>query len=379
MQKPHGGKLIGRALTGERQEQLIEEASELPTHQLSMDQIKDLENIAHGVFSPLKGFMTQDDYTSVLQHMRLSDDTPWTIPILLDVEGAEHREGGDITLLNEKKEPVGLMHVEEIYSLDKKEHASNVYKTLDKKHPGVKKTLEMRDHLMGGEIELLGESSNPYSRYTLKPLETRILFREKKWRTIAGFQTRNVPHLGHEYVQKTALAFVDGIFINPLIGKKKKGDFTDQLILKTYRKLVEDYYLRERAVLSILRTNMRYAGPREAIFHAIMRKNFGCTHFIVGRDHAGVGEYYKPYEAQDLFQEFPDLGIIPLFFKSFFYCKKCGGVVNEKTCPHPEEMHESFSGTRIREILHHGKKPPKEIMRPEIANIILKEDEPFIE
>jgi len=378
MQRPHGGKLIGRALTGDRQEQLIGEARELPTHQLTRDQVKDLENIAYGVLSPLTGFMTRNDYESVLHHMRLEDDLPWTIPIILDIEEKQHDVGQDIALLNEKKQPVGLMHVEEIYALNKREHALRVYTTLDKKHPGVAKTLELKDYLIGGEITLLRESDNPFSRYTLKPIESSILFREKKWRSIAGFQTRNVPHLGHEYVQKTALAFVDGIFINPLVGKKKKGDFTDQLIIKTYRKLVDEYYLHERAVLSVLRTTMRYAGPREAIFHAIMRKNFGCTHFIVGRDHAGVGNYYKPYEAQELFGEFPDLGIMPLFFKSFFYCRKCGGVVNEKTCPHPENMHESFSGTRIRKILKEGNKPPSEIMRPEIAEIILKEGKPFV-
>ena len=379
MQKPHGGRLIGRVLTGDRREKLMEDSGELPSFQLNRDQVKDLENLAFGVFSPLDGFMTQDDYLSVLQHMRLADDVAWTLPIILDVDKNKYAAGEDVILLSPEEKPVGLMRVEEIYSLDKKGHALNVYGTLDKKHPGVKKTFEFRDCLLGGEVELLEESSNPYARYTLKPLETRILFREKKWRTIAGFQTRNVPHLGHEYVQKTALAFVDGIFINPLIGKKKKGDFTDELIIKTYRKLVDEYYLRERAVLSILRTTMRYAGPREAVFHAIMRKNFGCTHFIVGRDHAGVGDYYGPYEAQELFAEFPDLGITPLFFKSFFHCRKCGGVVNEKTCPHPGSEHISFSGTEIRGLLAEGKRPPAEIMRPEIARIILNEEKPFVE
>ena len=379
MQKPHGGKLINRSLSGNKREKLLEDAVELSSLQLNEDQVKDVENIASGVFSPLEGFMVRNDFDNVLQNMRLSDDTPWTIPIVLDVDGTNFREGDDITLLNESGSIIALMHVGEIYSYNKEDSAKSVYGTSDKKHPGVNKIFSMEKNLLGGEIKLLQESLNPYHQHSLKPIETRILFKEKNWHTIAGFQTRNVPHTGHEYIQKTALAFVDGIFINPLIGKKKEGDFTDDLILKTYEKLVEEYYLRKWVVLSILRTNMWYAGPREAVFHAVIRKNFGCTHFIVGRDHAGVGNYYRPYEAQELFEEFPDLGIIPLFFKSFFHCRKCGGVVNEKTCPHPESEHIPFTGTKIRNLLRAGKQPPAEIMRKEVAEIILREEKPFVE
>ncbi len=379
MQKPHGRKLIDRTVSGKKKSKYLDEANELPQFKLSRDQVKDIENIAYGVFSPLDGFMSSKNFNSVLHHMRLSDDTPWTIPVVLDVDKKDFREGDSIALLNESGDISAIMHVDEIYSYSKKDYSESVYKTVDKKHPGVNKVFSMKDKLIGGEIELIQESPNPFHMYTLKPMESRILFKEKGWHTIAGFQTRNVPHLGHEYVQKTALAFVDGIFINPLIGRKKQGDFTDEVILKTYESLVKDYYLKERAVLAILNTTMRYAGPREAIFHAIMRKNFGCTHFIVGRDHAGVGIYYKPYDAQDLFDKFPDLGVIPLFFKSFFHCRKCGGVVNEKTCPHPDSEHIKFSGTDIRERLLAGKKPQAEIMRKEIADIILKEDEPFVE
>ena len=237
----------------------------------------------------------------------------------------------------------------------------------------------MGDLLVGGKITLVREMETPFSKYNLRPVETRVLFKEKGWRTVVGFQTRNAPHLGHEYVQKTALTFVDGVFINPVIGRKKRGDFRDEVILEAYNVLIEHYYLKDRAVMSILPFEMRYAGPREAVFHAIVRKNFGCTHFIVGRDHAGVGDFYPPYAAQDIFDEFPDLGIIPLFFKTFYYCKKCGGVVNEKICPHGEEQHIKFSGTRIRELLRRGQRPPREMMRPEVVDVILRSGNPFVE
>ena len=246
-------------------------------------------------------------------------------------------------------------------------------------HPGVRKVYGLGDFLVGGEIHLLNDVPNPYSRYTLYPEETRVLFRERGWRTVVGFQTRNAPHLGHEYVQKTALTFVDGLFINPVIGRKKPGDFRDDVILKAYDALIKYYYPRNSVALSIFRTEMRYAGPREAIFHAIVRKNFGCTHFIVGRDHAGVGNFYGPYEAQEIFSDFPDLGITPLFFKEFFYCKKCGGVANPKTCPHGDEYHITFSGTKIRKMLLNGEVPPPELMRPEVAEAILSFDNPFVE
>jgi sulfate adenylyltransferase len=198
------------------------------------------------------------------------------------------------------------------------------------------------------------------------------------WRSVAGFQTRNAPHIGHEYIQKTSLAFVDGLFINPLIGRKKAGDFKDDVIIDSYEALIKNYYLKNSAVMVTLEMEMRYAGPREAIFHAIVRKNYGCTHFVVGRDHAGVGNYYGPYEAQDKFQEYPDLGIAPIFFRSFFYCKKCGGVENDKICPHGAEYHINFSGTKMRGLLKKGERPSSEMMRPEVVDSILKHPEPFV-
>jgi len=380
--RPHGGKLINRVVSGRRRELLLKEANELTQIKLSQDWVTDLVNIARGVFSPLEGFMIQEELLSVLYDMRLPSDLPWTIPIVLDVDPGEIagvKEGDDVALVSEDGLILGLLHVEEIYGFDKKEYAEKVFKTRDANHPGVARTYAMKELLIGGKIDLLNDPPNKFYRYTLYPAETRVLFKEKGWRTIVGFQTRNAPHLGHEYIQKTALAFVDGLFINPLIGKKKKGDFKDEVILAAYDALIKHYYPKDSVVLAILRTWMRYAGPREAIFHAIIRKNFGCTHFIVGRDHAGVGNYYGPYEAQEIFSEFPDLGITPLFFREFFYCKKCGGIVNERVCPHTGEYRIVFSGTKIRQILLRGEKPPEYMMRPEVADVILKWDKPFVE
>ncbi|MDF2957286.1 MAG: ATP sulfurylase [Candidatus Alkanophagales archaeon MCA70_species_1] len=381
--KPHGGRLVNRTLSCERREAAEKEAKELPRLKLREELLSDLRNIAHGIYSPLEGFLCQDDFENVLFEKRLADDTPWTIPIILDIsheerERLELQEGDTLTLCDGSGREIALMHVESIYSYNKEEFAEKVFLTTDKAHPGVAKVYELGELLLGGEIEMFGEVEPPFSRFYLRPVETRVLFKERGWRTVAGFQTRNVPHLGHEYVQKTALTFVDGIFINPVIGKKKSGDFKDEVILAAYETLLCNYYLKENAVMSILPMEMRYAGPREAIHHAIIRKNFGCTHFIVGRDHAGVGSYYSPYAAQEIFSEFPDLGIVPVFFKSFFYCRKCMTVVNEKICPHGEEFRISFSGTKIREMLLRGEVPPPEIMRPEVAEVVKRWENPFV-
>ena len=379
MPKPHGGRLVNREVPEHKREEFLEQAGELPTLNITEGQAKDVENIAKGVFSPLEGFLLQEDYSNVLDEKRLSNDLPWTLPIILDVHNDLNVRIGDAITLSYKDRPLALMQVEEVYKYNKKEFAQKVYGTLDVRHPGVAKLRNMGDLLVGGKITLVREMETPFSKYNLRPVETRVLFKEKGWRTVVGFQTRNAPHLGHEYVQKTALTFVDGVFINPVIGRKKRGDFRDEVILEAYNVLIEHYYLKDRAVMSILPFEMRYAGPREAVFHAIVRKNFGCTHFIVGRDHAGVGDFYPPYAAQDIFDEFPDLGIIPLFFKTFYYCKKCGGVVNEKICPHGEEQHVKFSGTRIRELLRRGQRPPREMMRPEVVDVILRSGNPFVE
>ncbi len=373
--KPHGGKLINRTLSEQKRKKIVEQSSEYQSVSVSSDLMKDVENIASGLFSPLEGFNCREDYESILYNKRLSNGLPWTLPIVLDVEN--NMNEGDEILLKNSDHIVALMQVEEKYSFDKRTHAEQVFGTNDASHPGVAKTYAMKDKLLGGKISLINESKTPYYKYALKPAETRNLFREKGWEKIVGFQTRNVAHLGHEYLQKSALTMVDGLFINPVIGKKKKGDFKDDVILESYEVLIDNYYPKDRVVLGIFQTEMRYAGPREAIFHAIVRKNYGCTHFIIGRDHAGVGSFYHPYAAQEIFREFPDIGIEPMFFMSFFYCNKCGGITNDKVCPHNDRI--DFSGTKMRQMIESGKRPTSDLMRPEVADVILKSGSPFVE
>lgn len=379
--KPHGGKLVNRIVSGRRREYLLEEAKELRKVSISESLAADVSNIAHGVYSPLEGFMAYNDYYHVLYDMRLANDIPWTIPIVLDVSSEEIsglKEGDDIGIVF-KNTILAIMEIEDIYKWDKKEFCKKVFKTADLKHPGVVKTMRRKEFLIGGSIYLLNDVPEPFERYRLWPIETRVLFEAKRWRTIAGFQTRNVPHRGHEYVQKAALTFVDGLFVNPLVGWKKPRDYKDEVIVKAYETLIENYYPKDSVVFSVLRMEMRYAGPREAILHAIVRKNFGCTHFIVGRDHAGVGNFYGSYEAWDIFNDFPDLGIIPMFIREAFYCMKCGGFVNEKICPHEEEYRVKVSGSRLRKMILSKEKPPEYMMRPEVVEVILNFENPFVE
>jgi sulfate adenylyltransferase len=310
----------------------------LPRLDVSPEIASDIWNLGIGAFSPLDGFMGSEDFRATLYEKRLTNGAPWTIPLVLDVTAAQANRLGRDAGLWYAGQPLALLSEIRPYGYDRQEYAIQVFGTDDRKHPGVAQVFDLGDVFLGGMITVLGEVEIPFAGYRLTPRETRGLFEAKGWRSVVGFQRRNVPHLGHEYVQKTALTFADGIFLNPVIGQKKAGDFTDEVILGTNEALVHHYYPPERAVLATLHTEMRYAGPREAIFHAIVRKNFGCTHFIVGRDHAGVGQYYAPYAAQDIFSEFTDLGITPLFFTSFFYCRRCVSVANEKTCPHgPDE------------------------------------------
>ena len=377
MIRPHGGELIDRHIKKE-----IVDTSDLKVIKININLAEDVLNIANGVFSPLRGFLDKNDLQNVINEKRLTTDDPWTIPILLDVDKndiKDIKEGDTLLLTNDETDVKALLVVSEIYKFDKKTIATNVYRTSDINHPGVANVNNMKEMFLAGKISLIDCKTREFDKYNLKPKETRFLFKEKGWQEIVAFQTRNPPHIGHEYVQKTALTFVDGIFINPIIGKKKVGDFKDEVILESYETLMKYYYLKQRAVMSILRTSMKYAGPREAIHHAIMRKNFGCTHFIVGRDHAGVGNYYGPYDAHDIFNEFPDLGIVPLFFRSFSRCTKCGSVVNDKICPHDQKYHINFSGKKIREILKSGKIPSEDMIRKEVAETILKFKKPFVE
>ena len=382
MIQPHGGRLIERVLSGPGRDAALERAKAMPRLKLDAESVSDVENLATGVYSPLEGFLGEKDFRNVIALMRLADDLPWTIPIVLDVDRSVAdglKAATEVALVNDKDEPVAVLSLEEKYGYDKTVMAEKVFGTTDPAHPGVAKVMGMKDVLLAGKVDLVTMAPTPFDRWKLSPKETRVLFKAKGWRTVVGFQTRNTPHIGHEYVQKAALTFTDGIFINPVIGKKKKGDFKDEVILASYEELIRSYYLKERAVMAILQMEMRYAGPREAIHHAIIRKNFGCTHIIIGRDHAGVGKYYHPFAAQDIFEQFPDLGIVPLFFRSFYFCKRCGSVVNEKICPHPTSEQIQFSGTKIRDLLVQGVVPQAELMRPEVAKVIMGFKEPFNE
>jgi sulfate adenylyltransferase len=370
---PHGGKLINKYIE--------KNYDDLKTFEVSPDIRNDAENIATGVFSPLEGFMVEEDFLSVLKVGRLSNSIPWTIPIILDAEkeiATQMKDLKDVALCSDG-EKFGIMHVEDIYGYNKENVANPVYGTTDVNHPGVNRLFKMKEFLVGGVVEVFHINKNDeIQKFRMHPSETRSEIVKRCWKTVVGFQTRNVPHVAHEMLQKAALNIYDGLFVNPLIGKKKIGDFTDNLIINAYESLIMNYFPKNRVLFSTIHTTMRYAGPREAIHHAIMRKNFGCTHFIVGRDHAGVGNYYLPFAAQEIFNEYPDLDITPVIFPSFYFCKKCISYANEKTCPHGEESKEELSGTMIRNMVNSGKMPEKHLMRPEISELILKSEKPFV-
>ena len=377
---PHGGRLVSiEQIEGTRER--IQDASEGLKVKISPETRITIFNIANGVFSPMTGFMTEEDYLNVINNMRLVDDTPWTIPLLLHVpEDFTAGSGDEITLVDDADVPVARLQFEQLFKISKREFANKVFGTEEETHPGVAKIYSASENILAGKLKaIVRYRSAAFDDYTLVPKETRVLFDEKGWKDIIAFQTRNAPHIGHEYVQKTGLAFADGIFINPVLGKKKAGDFKDEVILAAYQALVKNYYPKDSVVLSVLHYEMQYGGPKEAIMHAIMRKNFGCTHIAIGRDHAGVGNYYGPYAAHEIFKEFPDLGIQAIFMREFFYCNKCVGIANEKICPHPESDRLNFSGTKLRKMFLSGEVPPKEFMRPEVSEVILKSKDPFVE
>jgi sulfate adenylyltransferase len=379
--KPHGGKLINRILGDPRRERFLKEVDELSKIVVDNETRDDIRNIAEGVFSPREGFMEREDFLHVIHQGRLANGTPWTIPVVLDVPqdiSINVKEGDDIVLTEVTGQPLALLHLNEIYAFNKEDTVSHVFGTKDKSHPGVAKTFVMGNFLLGGKIDLITKPQNHYEKYHLSPTEAREIFKKRGWSAVAGFQTRNVPHLGHEYIQKTALTLVDGIFVNPIIGKKKRGDFKDEVILTTYETLIKSYFREERVILGILQTEMRYAGPKEAIFHAIIRKNFGCSHFIVGRDHAGVGDFYPPYAAHDIFKEYPDLGLTPLFFPSVFFCNICKSITNDKACPHSQKCRQELSGTKMRRAIYNGEIGDS-LVRPEVAEVVHKWKDPLVE
>lgn len=377
MIQPHGSKLVSRVVEDEKKEELLEKAKLLKKIKLNSHEVSDLEMISIGCFSPLEGFLKEDDYKSVVENCRLSNGLVFTIPITLSATKEEVKylkENEDIAL-TDYKEILGILHLEQIYNYDKKREAEFVYKTTDKSHPGVAYLYSQGEFLLGGKITLINRPMHKeFQEYWFDPLQTRKIFKEKGWKTIVGFQTRNPIHRAHEFIIKTALEIADGLFLNPLIGETKKGDIPAEIRMKCYDVLLDNYFNKNMVFMGVYGAAMRYAGPREAVFHALVRKNFGCTHFIIGRDHAGVGKYYKPFEAQHIFDEFDskELGIIPLFFDNAFWCRRCTSMATLKTCPHREEEHFSLSGTKVRELLASGEIPPPEFTRPEIADILIE-------
>lgn len=373
---PHGDKLVNRFVASDNR------TDSMFAIQVSGDIRNDIENIADGIFSPLEGFVGEQDFQSIVKTGRLKNGLAWTVPIVLDVDDQtanKMKDAGQVALAT-GSDRFAILHVEEVYSFDKLASAMAIYQTDDVKHPGVEKMVSMKNRLAGGRVDVVKRiEQSPLRKYRMTPAETRAEISRKGWKSVVGFQTRNVPHVAHEMLQKAALNLYDGLFINPLIGKKKQGDFKDEVILASYVALIDNYYPKDRAMLVTLHTEMRYAGPKEAIHHAIMRKNFGCSHFIVGRDHAGVGNYYHPFAAHKIFEDYADLVIEPVFFPAFYYCKKCLSYTNQRNCPHGPEFREELSGTRIRNMVSSGEIPAEHLMRPEIARVIVSFDKPLIE
>ncbi|MBC7345836.1 MAG: sulfate adenylyltransferase [Clostridia bacterium] len=374
---PHGGRLVNRVLTGEERAAALARAITLPRIRLDRWSASDLEMIAVGAFSPLEGFLTRADYNAVVEEMHLAGGLAWSLPVTLAVDTEEAAglvEGREAALVGAEQEILGLLLLEEKYRYDREREARLVFRTLDPAHPGVARLLRRGEVLLGGKIWLLNRPQCPFPAYRLDPAETRAVFRQRGWSRVVGFQTRNPVHRAHEYIQKCALEMADGLLLHPLVGETKEDDLPATVRVRSYEVLLNEYYPRDRVVLAIFPAAMRYAGPREAVFHALVRKNYGCSHFIVGRDHAGIGGYYGPDEAQRVFGAFSpgELGVTPLFFETAFYCRRCGSMVSGKTCPHDGAVRLVLSGTEVREMLRRGAIPPPEFTRPEVAAVLIE-------
>jgi sulfate adenylyltransferase len=383
--EPHGGELVDRMAPEEQRDGLLQRAEDLTKVILGPRALSDLEMISTGVFSPLTGFMVSEDYESVVETMRLKNGLIWSLPITLPVSEEEAqviRVGEEVALADGTGRILATMIVEDRYSYDKEHEAQEVFGTTNAEHPGVAAVYRQKDVLLGGEVTLLVDDPNPkpFPEYHYGPRELRKVFAEKGWKRVVGFQTRNPVHRSHEYIQKSALEITDGLLLNPLVGETRSADIPADVRMRSYETILEKYYPMDRTLLAVFPAAMRYGGPREAIFHAICRKNYGCTHFIVGRDHAGPGKdskgnpFYGDYEAQHIFDEFDEeeIGLTPLFFEHAFFCLECQGMGTTKTCPHSSEHHVFISGTKVREMLSKGEYPPPEFSRPEVIEVLMK-------
>jgi sulfate adenylyltransferase len=374
---PHGGELVDLLLTGTEAAEAAREAANHPKIEIGPREAADLEMLATGAMSPLTGFMVEKDYRPVIEEMRLSSGLPWSIPITLstDDEGLKRIGRSDTVTLALDGRPVALLNVEQAYRRDREVEAEAVFQTVDRAHPGVAALDRAGDWVIGGPLRVFALSApETFLDRRMAPAQTRQAFAERGWRRVVGFQTRNPVHRAHEYIQKCALETVDGLLLHPLVGETKGDDVPADVRMRCYEVLLESYYPADRVLLSVFPAAMRYAGPKEAIFHAVVRKNYGCTHFIVGRDHAGVGDFYGTFDAHRIFDRFePDeLGITPLFFDHAFWCHRCEGMATTKICPHGDEDRLTLSGTRVREMLRNGERPPPEFSRPEVADVLIE-------
>lgn len=373
---PHGGVLIQRVVREEQKRSILQELPHIRRITIDEWTMCDIECIATGVFSPLTGFMVEEDYNSVVNDLRLANGLIWSLPITFSVDQDLSEQlviGDKVALQGPDLRVYALLTVRDKYQPDREHEAQAVYGTTDLKHPGVARLFQKPKTNLGGELDVIERPIlREFSDVYFTPAETRRMFKERGWKRVVGFQTRNPIHRAHEYIQKAALETVDGLFVHPLVGETKKGDIPAKLRLKSYYALLENYFPRGRVLLGVFPAAMRYAGPREAVFHALVRKNYGCTHFIVGRDHAGVGDFYGTYDAQNIFDQFDEeeIGLTPLFFEHSFFCRICSGIVTYKTCPHHSSEHFYLSGTKLRQLLNDGDSLPPEMIRPEVADVL---------
>ncbi len=388
-QQPHGGKLVNQVLTGEEREQELAKAKELPMIMVDLEAVITLEMIAIGVMSPNEGFMNEADYESVLSSGRLENGVVWPVPLSFAPTGERNKEvvaslsvGDEVTLANESKDPVAILKIEDIFNYNKEKRASHLFGTTDRDHPGVDAIFRrMGDTALGGPIKLLNRVNwGPFEKLRLEPRDTwRIFYEEKKYRSTAGFITGANPlHRGHEYIHKNALEEIDGLLLQPLVEMAKREYTRHEFRMLSYRSVLDNYYPKDRSILAPLRVTYVFAGPRETVLHALIMKNFGCTHALIGRDHAGIGDYYDKYASHTIFDEFTpeELGIDVRLFHEVFYCTRCDTPATTETCPHDERFRINISGTGIREMLRHGIMPPKEIVRPESARIAMQGVQP---